>query len=56
MLQAGWSQIRFPGKVIEFFNLLVPYPSSSTMASGSNKSLTEMSNRNLPGEYNAAGP
>jgi hypothetical protein len=37
-----------PGNVIKFFNL--SDPSSRTMVLGSNKSLTEMSTRNLPGD------
>jgi hypothetical protein len=46
MLQAGSSPVRVPDEV-DFFNL--PNLSSRTMALGSTQSLTEMSNRNLPG-------
>jgi hypothetical protein len=46
MLQAEGSQVRFPMRSPDFFNL--PDPSSCTMALGSTQLLTEMSTRNLP--------
>jgi hypothetical protein len=42
-----------PDEVIGFFNW--PNPSSRTMALGLTHPLTEMSTRNLPGRYRAAG-
>jgi hypothetical protein len=47
MLQAGRWRVRFPVRLLDFFNW--PNPSSSTIALGSNRHLTEMSTRNLPG-------
>jgi hypothetical protein len=47
MLQAGMSRVRVPIRSLDFFNL--PNPISRTMALRSTQSLTEMSNRNLPG-------
>jgi hypothetical protein len=47
MLQAGRSQVRFPIRSLDFFNL--PNPSSRTMTLGLTQPLTEMSTRNLPG-------
>jgi hypothetical protein len=47
MLQAGRSQVQFPIKSLDFFNL--PNPSSRTMALGSTQPVTEMSTRNVPG-------
>jgi hypothetical protein len=47
MLQARRLQVRFPMRLLDFFNL--PNPSSRIMALGSTQPLTEMSIRNLPG-------
>jgi hypothetical protein len=52
MQQARRSQDRVPMRWI-FFNL--PNPSSHTMALVSTRPLTEMSTRNLPGGWRAAG-
>jgi hypothetical protein len=48
MLQTGRLLVQVPDNV-DFFN-----PSNRTMALGSTQSLTEMSTRNLPGDYKAA--
>jgi hypothetical protein len=49
MLQAGWSRVRFPMRLLNFvFNF--PNSSSRTMALASIQLLTEMSTRNLPGD------
>jgi hypothetical protein len=53
MLQAGDSQVRFPKRSLDFFNL--PNPSSHTMALGSTQPLTEMSTRNIPGGVGVKG-
>jgi hypothetical protein len=47
MLQVGMSRIRFPMRLLDFFNL--PYHSSGTRAPGSTQPVTEMSTRNFPG-------
>jgi hypothetical protein len=47
MLQAGRSRVRFPMRLLDFFNL--PNPSSRTMDLGSTQPLTEVSTRNLRG-------
>jgi hypothetical protein len=47
MLLAGRSQVRFPLRSLDIFNL--PNPSSRTMALVSTEPLTEMSTRNLHG-------
>jgi hypothetical protein len=49
MIQAGMSRVRFPMRSLDFsFDL---NPSSRTMILGSTQPLTEMSTRNLPGEW-----
>jgi hypothetical protein len=48
MLLSGRSQVRFPMRSLNFFNL--SNPCSRTMALGSTQPLTEMSTRNLPGD------
>jgi hypothetical protein len=47
MLQAGRSRIRFPVRLLNFFNR--PNPSSRTIVLESTQLLLEMSSRNLPG-------
>jgi hypothetical protein len=47
MLQAEKSRVRFPMRLLDFFNL--PNRSSRTMVQGSTQSLTEMITRNLTG-------
>jgi hypothetical protein len=47
MPQVGRSRVRFPMRLLDFFNL--PNSSNRTMALGSTHPLTEMSTRNLPG-------
>jgi hypothetical protein len=47
MLQAGWSRVRFPNEVIEFFNWL--NPPNPTMILGCAQPLTEMSTRKITG-------
>jgi hypothetical protein len=47
MLEAGRSRVRFPKRLLNFFNL--PNPSSRTMTLGYTQPLTEMSTRNRKG-------
>jgi hypothetical protein len=47
MLQAGRSWVRFPMRLLNFFNW--PNPSRHNMALGSTQPLTEMSTRRIPG-------
>jgi hypothetical protein len=52
-LQAGRSRVRFPMRSLDVFNWL--NLSRRTVSLGSTQPLTEMSTRNLPGAYRAAG-
>jgi hypothetical protein len=45
MQQAGWSRVRFPMSLVDFFNW--PIISNLTIAVGSTQTLTDMSTRNL---------
>jgi hypothetical protein len=47
MLQAGWSQVRFPMRSLDFFNF--PNPSGRTMTLELTQPLTEMNTSNLSG-------